>query len=252
MAATALDYLAIRGLPTEGDEAFVGIGPTTSNPPGDITVTVQQQQQDERTPTPPPKSDISEDTDIGEALWKAQNTMLKRQNDYLDKLSKELATKWEDVPDKLTDRTVKESMIETLLKWLAGKVAEHFWGELGKDIAELSVTLIAGAIRVLRALYSEGEALCKAMIAENTALLSLEQSRENFELRSMFVTQHDRSIQNLQGKIDDAERHVYNSLEIKEINETLKMIQAEDNIVECPISGHCIYTKSLVVDHKKE
>lgn len=246
--STALSFLAIRGLDTEGEECFVGIGPGTTATPGDIAVTVQA----EIPANPPPKSEISEDTKIGERLWAAQNKVLGRQNDYLAKIAQELAVKWEEVPNKLRDRTVKETMLENLLKWLAGKIAEYFWGEIGKEIAELGVVLIAAAIRVLRALYSEGEALCKAMIEENNALQGLERSRENYELRSTIISQHDRSIQNVLTKIDEAEKQVYMSLELKEINETLKMIQAEDNIVECPMTGHCIYTKSLAVDLKEK
>lgn len=244
----ALDFLAIRGLSTEGDECFVGMGPGTTATPGDIAVTVQA----EIPSNPPPKSEISEDSKIGETLWKAQNTFLNRQADYLESLANELAAKWEDVPAKLKDRTVKETMIEKFLQWLAGNVAEYFWGEVAGDLAELGIALIAAAIRLLRALYSEGEALCKAMKAENSALHSLEMSRENYALRSTIISQHDRTVQNLLTKIDDAEKQVYQSIELKEINETLKMMQAEEHVIECPLTGHCIYAKTLVADLKEK
>jgi len=244
----ALDFLAIRGLATDGEECFVGIGPTTATAPGDIAVAVTVQA--EKSPDPPPISDISTNTDIGEAVWMAQNIILNRQSDYLRSLGNDYAAKWESTPAKLRDSTVKETMVERFLQWLAGNVAEYFWGPVAGDLAALGIALIAVAIRTLQALYSEGVALCNAMIEENNALAALEASRENYALRSSIISQHDLSIQNLIAKIGDSEKQVYTSIELKEINETLKMMQAEEHVIECPLTGHCIYTKSLVADLK--
>jgi hypothetical protein len=60
-------------------------------------------------------------------------------------------------------------------------------------------------------------------------------------------------------EIADAERTIATSTTqagggtgyMQEISDTLKLIQAEDNIVQCPHTGNCLYTKSLVIDHGK-
>jgi hypothetical protein len=245
--ASSLDFLAILGLPASGTEVFQGLGGGLVSVTGTPTPTTPGQTQTK----PPEHTEISETETFSDDLWKAQQNLIEKQSDYLAHLSKELATKWEDIPAKLKDRTVKDTMLEEFLKWAAGKIAEYFWGAIGKEIATLSVALVAIAIRLLKALYSDGQALCDAMQAENDALSKLEQSRENYELRSKIVTQHDITINNLLTEIHDAERHVSESLELKDISETLKMIQAEDNIVQCPTTGKCISTRSLVIDDEE-
>lgn len=252
MPMTALDYLAIRGLPTDGNEVFVGIAPTTTADVGDVTVTVQTE-----TPVlPAPRTRISDDDDIAAALWEAQTTLLNRQIDYLKNVQREMQTKWEDIPSKLKERTVKETLLEEFAAWLAEKVATYFWGPTAGQLARMGVALIATAVRLLRTLYNEADALCGAMMAECEALKLIEQSRENYELRSAVYTQHDVTISNLLRDITTTERiietHTSGSEDLNEqmtrLNETMELIQAEDNIVQCPHSGDCLYTKSLVRD----
>jgi hypothetical protein len=248
-----LDFLALRGFTASATEVLQGVGGgglvSLQSGGGGGTQYIPSQPQP---PQPPPKSVISETEDIAEALWTAQSKLIERQSQYLASVSKELQTKWEDIPGKLKDRTIKETLIEEFLKWLGKKIADYFLGPVAGEIAELGIALVATAIRLLKALYNEGQAFCDAMQAENTALLDLEQSRENYELRSRILTQHDIAIHNLLSDISETEKTIFDSTRthdrLAEISDTLKMIQAEDHIVQCPHTNHCIYTKSLVMD----
>lgn len=265
------DFIKIRGCPgTPPDESpeyfeiFVGIGGGSFST-GDINVTAEGGDggDDGDVILPPPtRTEISQNREIALAMWEAQGKLIARQSAYLDAVKKEVSTKWEDLPSKLKDRTIKEAAVEEFVKFLAGATATYFFGPMAGEIAKSGITLIAVAIRLLKALYNECEALCDAMKSENSALLTLERSLENYQMRSTLITQHDVTIQNLLSQIEQTERRIISetspavpqgneehaSAILTEMSETLKMIQAEDNIVMCPHTGDCLYTKSLVTD----
>lgn len=270
------DFIKISGCPsTPPEEApvyfeiFVGIGGGVSLSTGKVNVTVEggEGDDDDVVLPPPTRTEISQSKAVAEELWAAQDNLLKRQSAYIGEIKKELATKWEDLPSKLKERSVKEAAVEEFVKWLAGVAATYFIGPVAGELAKAGVTLLAVAMRLLKALYTEGEALCDALVKENDALLTFERSLENYQIRSTFITQHDHTLHNLMMKIADAERVIYSETspsgdtgmsnnphasEIRDVlvsmDDTLKLIQAEDNIVQCPHTGDCLYTKSLVSD----
>lgn len=237
------DFLAVKGLPVTGSECFRGIDASLAVS-GAIGGVPGQAQ-------PPPNTALSTSTTFAAALWTAQTALITRQSGYLKHVKRECATRWDDLPAKLKDRTIKESMIEEFLAWLAGKIVGYFQGPAAEEIAQECVSLVAMAIRFVQLLYTAGEALCDAMIQENTALQSLEQSRENYDLRSKILTQHDLALHNLVTEISEVERVIDNSdvtEQLKRMNETMELTQSEEHIVQCPYTCAEISTKSFTKD----
>ncbi len=143
---------------------------------------------------------------IPETVWLAQNAVLDNQNAFLD----DLATQYEDRKNKLPETSTDEILKEVLefvvgegAAWLLAKwmtkipiVGEVLEGYID-DIAGFVVSLGFIAYDWLKSMYSAGTQFCNKIADENHALLALEQTRQNYELRSQIIVQHEHSIQNM-------------------------------------------------------
>jgi hypothetical protein len=185
-----------------------------------------------------------------QTLWTKQDDLINQQSTYLDDVKSTFNAKASDLPSFSLDELLNE---------YGGSVARtivgYFFGAVAGTIAEFAVIVAGKAIEILGNLYTSGGELCDKMKAENEALIYLPFSKENYQIRSRIISQHDSSINNLLIHVFHSESQINEgfwaspggeSSVWQEISDTLKRIEARENIVQCPVTGCHIYTKELV------
>lgn len=143
-------------------------------------------------------SDNQMDTDEKNAfqqLWNAQDNLINQQSDYCDEVSATFEANRENLPEN------PDSFIEDLLwefgEWLANVIVTYFFGPGWGEVAEIAVMILGAVIRTLDSLYTEGSELCDKIKAENAALLNIPFSKENYQIRSQVLLQHDNALRTL-------------------------------------------------------
>lgn len=137
----------------------------------------------------------SAEQDAFQSLWNAQNDLIQQQSDYCDEVKATFEANRELLPDN------PDAFIADLLwefgEWIVGRIVTFFFGPFWGEAAEIGVYLLGALIRTLDTLYTEGGELCDKIKAENNALLNLPFSKENYQIRSQVISQHDGTLQTL-------------------------------------------------------
>lgn len=190
--------------------------------------------------------------DAFQTLWDKQNDLIQQQSDYLDDVKDTFNAKADSLPSGFS--------VEDLIAEYGGSVAyvivSYFFGTTAGSIAKFAVEVIGLGIDILEKLYTAGGGYCDTMKEENDALLNLPFSKENYQIRSQIMTQHSHAIDNLLSHIMHAEEQVSEGFRtvpssqesevLQEISETLKQIEAHENIIN--LDGVDIWTESGVIN----
>lgn len=143
---------------------------------------------------------ISEDPDIAQALWTAQNDLIQAESDYCMEIEELFTRKKDALPQEEHFAT---SLLQEIIEGVGGLIVGllvTLWtknkkvGQVAAFVAEMAIGL---AIEYLKKLYTEGKDLCEHIRAENDALLNLEQGRGNYDLRRETLRLHTEMLENL-------------------------------------------------------
>ena len=203
-------------------------------------------------------------------VWEAQSLLIAQQSAYIEQVKRYFNERWQDI--SIIPKNLIGDLLTDLLEWAAAKIGEAvekvrgmMWGKL----AEISTTMLGKYLIYVTLFYTEGASLCDSIKKENTELLTLPLSRDNYHLRSQVLAQHEASVGNLLLHISTIEQKISNeldqSLPIDDVNignggtstptttaipwedvvAALHDIAMSEPVVRCPHTGECIYTKSL-------
>ena len=194
----------------------------------------------------------SEPDEITELLWQAQNILLERQISYLKDIKDTYAEKRQDLPQGFSMRNFVQSdffkwAVEFALTLIPGEIDDTLY----KLLQEHAHKVIGWALVWLQKAYYAGSRLCAAMADENAYLLKLENSVENYRLRSNVITQHDVSIQSLLQQVALAESQAAEMAAKQTIDEEKRVFMKEalsERVFECPYSGLCLGEKNAVAE----
>lgn len=132
------------------------------------------------------------------AIWAKQNNVLTEQNAYIDDIADIFNQKRAKMPQQSNWLT---EMLKSIAQYFAytavARLTVQYLGPFAEVAGEVAAYGVVYAIDALNKLFVKGVQLCAGMQAENTALLELTPSRKNYELRSLVISQHDRTIANL-------------------------------------------------------
>lgn len=231
------DYIAIRGLDStipddtdpSGFEIFQGLGAEM----------ITQMTVDPDTgllPVPPA-------TPIPDALWQGQNGLLQGEIEYCDQLS----DLWKKQQAALPQETgIIWAFVQELLEGffgvlIGGLVAAGTENPaLGKVAGFLAEALVGVAIEKLKDFFTKGVALCDGIKADDTSLLALEPSRENYTLRSQAISQHTEQLENVVNLINSMEnvldRTIQQGLDTKGIIKALKPVEELEELSDIDAS----------------
>lgn len=192
------------------------------------------------------------DDEIPELLWKAQNILLERQISYLKDIKDTYAEKRQDLPQGFSMRDFVQSdffkwAVEFALTLIPGEIDDTIYVLLQKHAHKV----IGWALVWLQKAYYAGSLLCAAMADENAHLKQLNNSRENYELRSLIISQHDQSIQSLLQQVALAESQAAEMAAKQTIDEEKRAWMKEalsERVFECPYSGLCLGEKNGVAE----
>lgn len=189
---------------------------------------------------------------IDENVWKAQDMLLTRQMGYLKDIKDTYAEKRQDLPQGFSMRNFVQSdffkwAVEFALTLIPGDIDDTLY----KLIQEHAHKVIGWALVWLQKAYYAGSLLCAAMYEENGYILKLAPTRQNYELRSKIITQHDQSIQSLLQQVALAESQAAQMAAKQTIDEEKRAFMKEalsERIFECPYSGICLGEKNGVAE----
>lgn len=195
---------------------------------------------------------VTESGEIPDMLWKAQNILLERQISYLKDIKDTYAEKRQDLPQGFSMRNFVQSdffkwAIEFALTLIPGEIDDTLY----KLLQEHAHKVIGWALVWLQKAYYAGSMLCAAMADENAYLKKLENSVENYRLRSNVITQHDQSIQSLLQQVALAESQAAQMAAKQTIDEEKRAFMKEalsERVFECPYSGLCLGEKNGVAE----
>lgn len=199
------------------------------------------------------------DSDMPDLLWTAQNNLLERQITYLKDIKDTYAEKRQDLPQGFSMRNFINS---DFFKWAVSFALTLIPGEIDdaiyKAMQEHAHKVVGWALVWLQKAYYAGSLLCAAMADENAYLKRLEKSRENYELRSRVIAQHDQSIQSLLQQVALAESQAAQMAAKQSVNEEIKTLEEEkrlfmkeafsERVFECPYAGLCLGEKNSVAN----
>jgi len=132
------------------------------------------------------------------AIWATQTDVLAEQNAYLDDIGDFFSQKRAKMPQQSGWLAgMLRSIAQYFAEFAVTRLTTQYLGPFAEVAGEVAAYGVAYAIDALSKLFDKGVQLCASMQAENTALLELTPSRKNYELRSLVISQHDRTIANL-------------------------------------------------------
>jgi len=227
---SALDYIKIRGLDgelghetTEYFEIFQGAGGSSGLLGGEQSNSVAVSDGGSLMVQIDNNAPISEDAEIAEALWEAQNALIEEESAYLHELNEIFKGKQTAIPNK---QNAAFDFIAEVAEWGVGKLA--YLVALSKSggnvlIAEAASFLLeigtGMAIDALRMFLAKGQELCTAIDTENTAMLALESSLRNYDLRRENLKLHTEQIENILHHISLLETQLSDTLSGEEKGE---------------------------------
>jgi hypothetical protein len=190
-----------------------------------------------------------------ELLWKAQSDLLERQISYLKDIKETYAEKRQDLPQGFSMRSFVQSdffkwAIEFALTLIPGDIDDAIY----KAVQTHAHKVVGWALVWLQKAYYAGSLLCAAMADENAYLKRLEKSRDNYELRSKVISQHDQSIQSMLQQVALAESQAAQMAAQQTIDEEKRAFMKEalsERIFECPYTGLCLGEKNGVADESE-
>lgn len=144
-------------------------------------------------------------------IWAKQDEVIIQQIAYLEDIGRFFQQKHDHLPQQ-------SNWLQEALKSIAGYFASRaviaataeYLGPFAEVAGEVAACGVAYAIDALSKTTTKGILLCDAMMAENNALLALAASRKNYELRSMIISQHDRTVSNLLAHVAVLESRIEN------------------------------------------
>ena len=144
-------------------------------------------------------------------LWNAQTKVITQQSAYIEHVITLFQDKIDQLPsDDSIFETIKGELFEEFLEFITQKGLE--WAlKLEAGMAEFIAFLtVLGAclLKELYEKYQKGIQVGDAMIQENSAMLGLEQSRDNYSLRTETLKSHDQALHNLLTEILTMENQV--------------------------------------------
>ena len=140
--------------------------------------------------------------DVSAASLLAQNDMILKQSAYLTSLGATLISKNNRLPQQsgIVD-FILEEFGEHVLESLTGGDDTTSWSPVIGQIRDFVVSTAGEAIEFLKSSYLDGNNICQAMVAENTAMLSWPASgsltTDDFDRRNSLITQHNEHIRML-------------------------------------------------------
>jgi hypothetical protein len=200
----------------------------------------------------PPATPISEDSEVAEALWKAQNGCIEEENAHLDEINEMLLKKKAEMPENEgVIGQVLEEWIEEVVSIVIGILTWAFTESLmlAKIAMFVSGSLVGIAIEYLRKLYDRSTKMCTALKDENAALLTLEMTRENYELRNAVMLTHTEKIENMLLLVNRMEAQIEKvmDMDMKDLIESVRTLKYNDEAIELG-GGVKIYNQSKVVE----
>ena len=157
-------------------------------------------------------------TPIPEALWTGQNTLIQAESVYagqIEKLFKQQQAKMPADSDSLINEILAElwEPIEEFLSDFFGGFVTGVTGAAGTPLQAPVFTIskfvfevgISYAYSKIKALFQKGVDICLGIIEENAAMLQLDQSRENYELRRTNLSLHTEMLENVLAQINAME-----------------------------------------------
>lgn len=194
---------------------------------------------------------LSDGEKVPDNLWKAQNELINRQIFYMKDIKDTYAEKRQDLPQGFSMRDFVKS---DWFKWAVNVLLELIPGEVDDKIYALvqkhALKTIGWALVWLQKAYYAGSLLLAAMADENAYLLLLENTIENYRIRSDIITQHDQSIQSLLAQVSLAETQAAKQT-IDTEKEYFKKEAFSERVFECPYSGLCLGEKNGVADESE-
>lgn len=205
-------------------------------------------------------------------VWEAQSLLIAQQSAYIEQVKRYFNERWQDI--SLIPKQLIGDLLTNVLEWAAARIGEAvekvrgmMWGKL----AEIGTTMLGKYLIYVTLFYTEGASLCDSIKKENTELLTLPLSRDNYQLRSQVLAQHEASVGNLLLHISTIEQNIANEMDVslpiddinigsggtpttttttteipwEEVVAALHDIAMSEPVVKCPHTGECIYTKSL-------
>lgn len=194
-------FIKIRGLDGEFDpgshtsatfEMFQGA--SISLAPGDSALEVVVKSDE-----------ISTIGDVAQTIWEKQTDMIAAQNDYLDKVKDTFNARFINIP-KVSD--LRDKLIAAAAEEVIGFIASITTNAVVGMISEFLIGNLGDLIEFLKAVLVNHGKICDVMKAENTALLDMEQSRDNYFLRKEVLEMHDDMIDTLLRQVSDAEEAI--------------------------------------------
>lgn len=205
-------------------------------------------------------------------VWEAQSLLIAQQSAYIEQVKRYFNARWQDI--SIIPKNLIGDLLTDILEWAAARIGEAvekvrgmMWGKL----AEIGTTMLGKYLIYVTLFYTEGASLCDSIKKENTELLTLPLSRDNYQLRSQVLAQHEASVGNLLLHISTIEQKIANEMDVslpiddinigsggtpttttttteipwEEVVAALHDIAMSEPVVKCPHTGECIYTKSL-------
>jgi len=198
-----LKFIKVYGLDEDAEECFQGLGAgnelkiTMNTEAGTIDVTV------------PTSSEPEPSTAIESSVWDAQSNIIREQSAFLSDISDIYVMRMSKVPEQKTFlQTMWETVRDEAVEWLIGKAVYLVLGDNAAEMAEMLYAVIMEGYDYLINSYNKASKLCDFLIRDNTALLAMERSRENYAIRSETLRQHDASIVNILRVIELLENNV--------------------------------------------
>lgn len=236
------DYIKIRGLDSNRTgnenpamyEIFQGLNGQESTTDEDVSI------------LPVPITPISTNPAISEALWAGQNKLITAESVYAGQLEKLFKQQQQQMP---AEETFLAEVLNELYEPVEEFVSSFLSGALitstgltmtplarpaflfFKFLIECGITL---GWNKLKSLFQRGLDLCQGIIEENSALLQLEPSRENYELRKDALRIHTEMLENVIAQINTMENMLDQNLmkgtDTKSIVKALKPVNNLDEL----------------------
>lgn len=205
-------------------------------------------------------------------VWEAQSLLIAQQSAYIEQVKRYFNERWQDI--SIIPKNLIGDLLTDILEWAAvriGEAVEKVRGMMWGKLAEIGTTMLGKYLIYVTLFYTEGASLCDSIKKENTELLTLPLSRDNYQLRSQVLAQHEASVGNLLLHISTIEQKIANEMDVslpiddinigsggtpttttttteipwEEVVAALHDIAMSEPVVKCPHTGECIYTKSL-------
>lgn len=195
---------------------------------------------------------ISEDAEIAQALWDAQNELIQAESDYCKEIEDLFNRKKDALPQ---ETNFAQTFLEELLEGVGGLIVGilvTLWtknkkiGQVAAFVAEMAIGL---AIEYLKKLYTEGKDLCEKIRAENEALLNLEQGRGNYTLRRETMKLHTEMLENLLAHIAQMESLLEQATNTnsRDLIEAVQDLKYNDEVVD--FGSTRLHLKGKVIEY---